>query len=69
LRTLRLEQLDQDSLNPALEVLATRVWGSQLGHGILAQRNAGPADLRHLLFGEGEGFDWRALTATILAAS
>lgn len=69
LKSLRPEQLDCEALNPALEVLATRIWGSHIGHGILAQRNAGPADLRNLLFGAGEGFDWRALTATILAAS
>jgi len=68
LRRLPRQALDSQLLGPELALLATRVWGSRLADGLLAQPRFSPEDMRQLLFGCGEGFDWKGLTATILAA-
>ncbi|MHC4839008.1 MAG: hypothetical protein ACYTF3_12625, partial [Planctomycetota bacterium] len=69
LRDIDPARLDEVATDPALLVLATRVWGSRSGHRLLEDAGFKPADLRDWLLQDQGDYDWRGLTATIRAAN
>ena len=69
LRALDPARLDELAADPALLVLATRVWGSRSGHRLLDGAGFKPADLRDWLLQDQGDYDWGGLTATIRAAN
>lgn len=69
LRSMALGRLDECAADPALQVLATRVWGSRSGHFLLDNPGFRPANLRDWLLQKEWDYDWDGLTATIRAAN